>query len=250
MKRVYPTLFYLGAVTLLALIALPAAHAQTIYNPVADFSPTVNGGGNPWSYGYATTSTMGSFTAFTNHVLWSSNAGLDIWEYGPPGIFHNSTASPIQVVSSLSVAPGQLGFDLADDTTLVPKLRLTLPSSGDYVLSAIFTEIDTAPQSAMNIEIMINGTTTVLSDQLTAVYGTSSAVTNYAFFGTAGTTIDFAFWTTGSPVGDHASLSATVTAVPEPSTCAALFGLAALSFAALVRLSSKSGGGWRRRRRA
>ena len=119
--------------------------------------------------------------------------------------------------------------------------RLTLPTAGDYVLNATFTALET-DANTIDTWILIKGTSgnvlfnvALANDGVVSGYGGTISVSNYEFSAAVGTTVDFVVGPKYNWIGDTTGLAATVTAIPEPSTYAALLGLAALGYALLTR---------------
>ena len=222
-------------------IGVVAAQAQTVYDPAVQFSSTSNPTG-VWSYGYTTT--LGD--AFFNLATYYHDPdGLDSWRYSPssnPQVLHNPTTgtitppdSPTQFFDAGSVGlhPGQNG-ELAI-------FRFTALSAGDYQIVGKFYGDDNHPTTT-DVHVLVNGVSVFDSavGSFGFVTGTSFDIT--ATLGLGGT-IDFAvgYGSNGNYAFDATGLSAQVTAIPEPSTYAALFSLSALGFAAYCRRRRRTG---------
>jgi hypothetical protein len=208
-----------SAVTmLLCLVVVALPSTASVYDAAADFSIGSNPNG-AWSYGWS--STLGS--AF---VLSSSNttvayglSGLSGWfadqtHTHEPAVVYNGTANPIFQPSDTTIQPGQLA--LAPGGSPYSIVRWTAPSAGLFSVTATFSGLSTWPHLA-DVHILQNGNTIFSSTVgVTPDSSTFSGLQNLA----QGDTIDFAVgWDSdGSANDDTTALSASIQAVPEPTT--------------------------------
>jgi hypothetical protein len=217
--------------TLLCLVVVALPNAASADNAAGDFSIASNPNG-VWSYGWS--ATLGStFHLDTNNSTAAEGQnGVDGWLSGlsPEGIpsaLYNSNPTQSFVSPTIPIQPGQLALNPNNGNHAI--VRWTAPSSGLFNITATFAGVSTAPGGdSVDVHILDNGTSIFDS----TVFGTPSP-TSYSGIQnlTQGATIDFAvgYGSDGSDHEDVTALSASIVAVPEPSTVlltmGGLFGL-------------------------
>lgn len=204
----------------IALLGLAAAsHAADFYG---DFSTALNNGSNGWVFGY-TDSTGANFKAFDTYVdpgadniaRWYDSTNVDALV---PAAFKNLSGSTVHGIASGEAAlhGGRRGE--------IAVARYIVPTAGMYSVSALFGAGDgTGQYGKVDVSVLHNGASLfdVSNTGVAQSYGgTFSAAMN--------DTIDFRVGI-GSDTfyNDSTPLSASVQAVPEPASMAAL-GLGAL----------------------
>jgi hypothetical protein len=203
-------------------LSLVIAHPSP-FNPAADFSLAGNPNG-PWSYGYS--QTLGG--PLIHHATSGSGSGVDFWNtdisIGLPWIVRNSTATPINWAGTTVFEPGVLSLHPGPQGE-VAVLRFTVPSAGQYLISADFFGQDYVGPTTTDVHILLNGTS--IFDDVVSDYGISHPFSTTLTMA-AGSHLDFAvgFGSNQTYLYDSTGLAATITSVPEPSTLA-LVGLAA-----------------------
>jgi len=206
--------------TLLCLVAVALPPAALAYDAAAEFSTNSNPNG-VWSYGWSTT--LGSaFNLDTSNTAAAFGLnGLGGWlanqpPTGGPTVLRNTTANPILLAPFTTYQAGQLALNMNGSQYAV--LRWTAPSAGQFSLAATFSGLSTAPGGdSADVHIQRNGVSIFDS----TVIGSPSPT---SFSGTLtlalGDHIDFAvgFGPNGNDHEDTTGLTATIVAVPEPST--------------------------------
>lgn len=210
-----PKLLALAAFTLLALSRL---HAQLAWNPTAELSNTANPNG-AWSYGWMDTS-FSTFTLYTQtspfdpgHIGWK-NTALDM------AIWRNDGTN-----TDYGVAPGQLTLSPGTGSE-ASVLRWIAPAgvSGPMQVSGEFFAGDI---NSPAIAIFGGETKTIES---TLFSGTNAGTFDFSVTVAPGDMLNFAVY--GLYSYGNTPLTLTITsAIPEPSTYAALCGVGALGLA-------------------
>lgn len=195
------------------IFAAQSATAQTVWNPTTDFSLTNGNPNGVWTYGWMDTG-FTTFTPDTSHTTsaWDGNVGGD----GSPIIWINGSTLPIN-----GTPPGDIAFHPGPGGE-ASVLRWTAPASffGTAHVAGQFLAGDVG---VMQVAIRFNGST---------VWNATDAGA-FDFFQAfvPGNQFDFAVF--GGYAFGTTPLEMNITsAIPEPSTCAALFGLVAVGFAA------------------
>jgi hypothetical protein len=215
------TKFHRGALLLLVALLNAAAFGQTVWNPTTEFSTTSNPNG-VWTYGFMNV----DFTGFTPATSYKVDGfGFELWYNGsnpPPhvGLNASATVSYNVPVGALALHPG--------GGTEPAVLRWTAP-------------VGYAGLIDINGQFLIGDT----GQMLVAVRKGSTVLWNSSDFGSfnlpsvsvlAGDTVDFAVY--GGFTSGNTPLELTITgtsAIPEPSTYAAIFGAVALVAVAIRR---------------
>lgn len=217
-----------------------AAHADTVYNPVTDFSLSGNANG-VWSYAAGTpTSTTLLTYAGTNFP----GLGFDYWANGAGGIpvigVNGTPGGTVNVpTDELWLHPGP---DAGQDSILL----FTAATSGTYDISALFVHRDTGGISNGNADgqivgIYLNGV--LITDSLLGTtYGDSFSYTAQLTLN-AGDVLAFDVAKNGTYYNDSTGLKLTITELsataPEPASIA-LMGTGVLSIAGAVRRKKRS----------
>jgi hypothetical protein len=208
-----------------------------VYNDVNDFSSSNPSG--PWGYGTLSSFSGGTFTAFNVYEALTGFTGSgEVWDSGAsvpnrPSIIKNTSGGTItgpSATPSIQIPTNLLNLDCE---TLVVDLRFTAPTTGVYNVAGLFQREDTGG-APVNLEIVENGTTSLLLQTGVTGFGTQSTFNDNLSL-TAGTTLDFAM---DAPQfnNDSTGLGVTISpaAVPEPASCA-LLGLGAAAGLAILR---------------
>jgi hypothetical protein len=202
------------------MFAAQSASAQVVWNPTTDFSTTNGNPNGVWTYGWMNTA-FTTFTLYTSPIAnyWLGGLGGD----GTPAVWLNTSSS-----SPYGVPPGDISLHPGPGTE--PSiLRWTAPagSSGTAHVAGQFLSGD---GGVMQVAVRFNGSTVWSA---TGVDSFDSFDFDQVFV--AGDQLDFAVF--GGYVSGNTPLEMSITssAIPEPSTYAVLFGLAAMGFAAYRR---------------
>jgi hypothetical protein len=199
------------------MFAAHSATAQVVWNPTTDFSTTNGNPNGVWTYGWMDT----AFTTFTvtvshNTNTWLGNLGGD----GSPVIWLNTSTS-----SPYGVPPGDISLHPGPGTE--PSiLRWTAPPSfsGTAHVAGQFLSGDTG---VMQVEVRFNG------NPVWSATNFGAFVFDRVFV--AGDQLDFAVFGGYDYGNTPLVMSITSSAIPEPSTCAAFFGVAVLGVAVVLR---------------
>jgi hypothetical protein len=224
-------------VTLLAGVDL--AKADTIYDAASGFSNSNNPTG-VWSYGYSQT-LGGTFTVYTGQAI---DSGIDFWGRGSmtawttvPWVAHNSTDLLVDwntASGHVHFQPGQLGFHPGlDSVNQFSIIRFTSPTAGLFDLSSSFSGLDMTEGTTTGVQVRLNGSS-LFTGQVNGSVGTSYTKTLML---AVGDTVDFTVdWgVNGTAYFDSTGVSATLTAVPTPSSFAALIGMGLVGLVGVAR---------------
>jgi hypothetical protein len=212
-------------IVVIACSRLLSSHAQTTWNPAADFT-TANGNPNGvWSYGWMDT----AFTTFTADTLFQASAaalgGSPIWYTSPsgdgtPAVWLNTSGS-----SYFGILPGQLSLHPGPGSE-PSVLRWTAPVG-------IAPSVNVSGHFfAGDIGVMQVAVRRGASVLWTA---TDAGVFDFITGISPGDTLDFTVF--NGYTSGNTGFSLALTAVPEPSTWSAVAGTFAFGWCA-----------WRRRR--
>jgi len=217
-----------------------AASATIVYDAAAGFSSSSNPSG-VWSYGWSQT-LGGSVTLDTDVqnlapgvVQWRGDLSGD----GNPSVFENTTAS-VASFGSISMQPGTLAFHPGSGGQY-SIVQFTAPAAGTYEISATF-QGDDVDRTSTGVFVLANNSLIAGDSGYVNGFGLGTGPTfNSLVHLSIGETVDFAVDYNGGPTGrngqfynDSTGLSATITAVPEPTTMVAgamlllPFGMSAL----------------------
>jgi hypothetical protein len=224
-------------VTLAAGVDL--AKADTIYDAALDFSSSSNPTG-VWSYGYSG-ALDGTLTVYTDKVS-DSSTGIDFWGRDPvtawsttPWVGRNGTSG---VVTYLDVQfqSGQLGFH-PGPANEISIIRFISPTAGWFDLTSSFSGLDmgSLPYSTTTgVHVLRNGLS-IFDGAVNGFGAGPSFITTLSL--AAGDTVDFAVdWgSNGTHSYDSTGVSATLTAVPTPSSFAALIGMGLVGLVGVAR---------------
>jgi hypothetical protein len=226
---------------------LPAEAA--VYNAVSDFSVAADPNGT-WSYGEGTAGS--SFTAFTNSsanglaqvISFSGSTNVQYWQsssptYLVPLIGENFGPGAATCCNTVLIPTGVVWMHPGVSTDAI--VQWTAPVAGEYHFSGSFELLDNNPSGIIG-EVFANSSKLV-GNTLTspgASLGTQTPGQSTVFGGdvflNAGGTLSFAVNNDGSVFNDSTGLTATISAIPEPSTWAMmLLGFAGLAFKAYRR---------------
>lgn len=207
----------LAPIAFLGLAAV--SHAADFYN---DFSSTVNNGSNGWVLGY-TDSNGANFKAFDTYTAVGTD-GISRWydqnnvDLLVPAAFKNTAGSTVHGIANGEAAlhGGRQGE--------IAVARYIVPANGFYSISALFGAGDsTAQYGNVNVSVQHNGASLFSVGNT----GVDQSYTG-SFSALANDTIDFRVGIGNDTFyNDSTPLRASVQAVPEPTSMAAL-GLGAL----------------------
>ncbi len=219
---------------ILGLLGPAVAPAQTVLADIAGNYATTGTltdthGTGTWAYYASTAATGGTLTALTYGAIGTadnSGYGLDSGSYSVPGVANASLFG-----DGATPAVNQLAWHPGDSAPEFTVLRWTagVGEAGSIRLEGAFSKMD-EPSGTVDFFIFVNGV------QAYAQTGVETgSIHSYDFTANilTGQSVDFVL---GANVdgfgGDESLISGTITsAIPEPSTYAALAGLAALGLA-------------------
>ena len=207
---------------MLMIAAGSASHAGTSYDPNVQFdinnNPSATGG---WSYG--STDGLGGVFALLPTKL-TTNPAFAGWtvsaQVSYPDIPKNISGAVYTDPNggyfpkdAISLAPGQ-----GSTTGFYAVIRWTTPVVGQYAINSAFNGVWDHADSTGDVHILVNGVSifdgSIDRQSSTTYSGVSSLI--------AGDVVDFAAGQHGTNVWVNSILSATITAVPEPSEYALL----------------------------
>jgi hypothetical protein len=210
----------LPAIAVAVALSSAVAHA-TSFDPAADFSLAGNPNG-PWSYGYS--QSLGG--PLIPHAGSGDFSGLQFWNtdfsIGLPWVARNSTATPMNWAGTTTFAPGALSLHPGPNGQ-VALLRFTVPATGQYSLSGAFYGQDYVGPTTTDVHLLLNGVS--IFDGVVTDFGTGVPF-NTSLTLAGGSFLDFAVGFGGNQtyLYDSTGLSATITAVPEPTALALVVG--------------------------
>ena len=208
------TPFRLLLVLCLFLSGFSVSRAGIVYSAAGDFSATTNTTSSTWQYGTFNSPSSTGFLINSNH---GTTSGLNWWLNSPtvtsPNIVYNPTSSPISQFT-YTIQSGQLGLhpgSLGEKAVI----RFMAPTAGVYALNASFVGVN-SPTTSSDATILKNGTSIFSSNISYGVVTSNSQTVNLL----AGDTIDFAigYGSNQTYYADMTGMTATLQAVPEPST--------------------------------
>ena len=223
MTRIIRRLGFLALAAVIA-VAVPPAHAGTVYDAAADFSVASNPNG-AWSYGYE--ASLGSTFQLYDAVVIDPNGatGIEQWYHPPlsgnytPTVGYNTTSSVVNLpdtgvyvpAHSLLLHPGP-----ASSGNLYTVIRWTAPTTGVFDLQSSFFGEDSRYPTSTDVHVLLNGNS--LFSGGVYVYGPAASFSDILSVKT-GDTIDFVVGVgrDGDDTGDSTGISATLSnAIPEP----------------------------------
>ena len=227
----------------IALLGIPQVNAST-YNANQEFVDSEAGLGlstfGNFSLGYALPGSPDSFKIFgapdegVHTDSWAGNPNLEGWFVDNnvivPAIVVNTSTSNATTFFGVTVAPSQIlmhGGGVGDNGYVQPfydaVLRFTVPTSGKYEIKGIWTQLHSGITSQI---VRINNTILQSNNGGTNTF-------NYTPILNAGDHIDFVVNDLDGIGSDSTGLTASIAAVPEPSTLALLgFGGISIAFGA------------------
>ena len=232
-----------AAVGVATLFSVGAANAGAVYDAAGDFSISANPNGT-WSYGEGTGSTITSlFTHNSNNPVQAiplpAGSNVQYWQSSAPNslvpIVGENYGSTTTCCSSVLIPTGVLWVHpgLASDVIV----QWTAPTAGTYDLSSSFALLDKSPSGIIgevfeNNSVLFSQTITGPAANLSAqTYGPAVSFAQNDLVLHAGDTLSFVVNNDGSYFNDSTALTATITAVPEPSTWAlVILGFAGIGF--------------------
>jgi hypothetical protein len=220
-----------AAVTLFAGVA----HADTVYDAVADFSLGSNPNG-VWSYGTGTpgsTTTLYTYsgTTFTSHSNWNF-WGTAQDDYHAVGLNSSGTAN-----GTMAPTSDELWLHPGNSNDGATEVIFTAPVTGFYDYSALFSRADSTNNgNGVNVYIYVNGML-IHSGYIGTGTGASWSSTDAGQLD-AGDVLTFVVDRNGDYSYDSTGLKLTVTQLtavsPEPSSIA-LMGTGLISVAGAFR---------------
>ena len=198
------------------MFAAQSASAQVVWNPTTDFSTTNGNPNGAWTYGWMDT----AFTAFTLYTSNSANAWLGyLGGDGSPAVLLNTSGSMVN-----GVPPGDLALHPGPGTQPAI-LRWTAPT-GFVGTAHVVGQFLSGDSGVMQVAIRLNGS---------AVWSaTDFGAFDFNQVFVPGDQLDFAVFGGYQFGTTPLDMSITASAIPEPSTYAAIFGAAALGVAVVL----------------
>jgi len=238
-----------AALGVATLFSLGSANAAVVYDAAADFSIASNANGT-WSYGEGSGATISSL--FTKN---SGNSPVQPIPGVPSSVQYWQSSAPQSLVPIVGENFGNAATTCCG-TVLIPTgvlwvhpgastdviVQWTAPTTGTYDIASSFALLDNNPTGIL-AEIFKNGGSLfsqVISSPAanlgTQAYGPAVKFVQDNVSLQAGDTLSFVVNNNGLFYDDSTALTATITAVPEPSTWAMMvLGFAGLGFMAYRR---------------
>lgn len=230
-----------------ALFSVGSANATVVYDAVAQFSIANNPNG-AWTYGEGTGPVFSSvFTKNSGNVPVepiSVPPTVQYWQSSNPSslvpIVGKNSGPTTTCCNTVLIPPGVLWVHPGDSSDVIVQWKA--PTAGTYDIASSFALLDNQPTGVL-AEIFMNGVSLfnhVISSPAanlgTQVYGPA---VNFALNDVSlhlGDTLSFVVNNNGQYFDDSTALTATITAVPEPSTWAMMvLGFAGVGFMAYRR---------------
>ena len=225
------------------LFAGGAANAAVVYDAAAQFSLSSNANG-PWSYGEGTGPSITLFTKNSNNNPVQPigvPSTVEYWQSSNPTslvpiVGENFGTASATCCNSVLIPTGVLWVHPGYNSDVIVQWKA--PTAGLYNLASSFALLDNSPSGILAevfennkllIGIPIKGPAANLSAPQS--YGPAVPFTANDLSLQAGDTLSFVVNNAGSFNNDSTALTATITAVPEPSTWAMIIlGFAGVGF--------------------
>jgi hypothetical protein len=168
------------------------------------------------------TYTTGSNSVRAGNAYVAPGASYDLPGWSNGVLITPSSTEGSAAANELAVHPGQFTYAVA---------AWASGYTGLVEVSGAVRDLGAA-SNGVTLDIWLNGTSVFTSG---ATSGNTPLAFDLTFAVTSSDVLYFLIGNNGDYTADGSALSATVTAVPEPSTCAAVLGLAALGYRASRR---------------
>ncbi len=246
-------LFGLVACLVFSLVGSNSALASWVYDANAtmkadQMGPNTNSTFGRFTAGYGSTngaagSFLGGFTGFatgSHTAAWLGNNNLRGWNIANnasvPSVVVNTSNSSVSPGFGISpIGSGQIvmhGGGISGSAFNPPIFNAVLRFTAEYTgTHSVNGRWDSLASGFTRNLVLVNNVIQVDSTESASV---SSSLFNFSMSLNAGDTIDFVVNDLGDIGSDSTGLTATITAVPEPTTLA-LFGLGGIGFAIAKR---------------
>jgi hypothetical protein len=227
-------------------LASAGAQAAPVFDAVNDFSSASNPNGS-WSFGYGVTGS--SFTAFTQMSANGIYSGANVW-------YTTANSFDLPIVGYAAAGTACCGTVVVPNNVLwmhpgaTPPsvdaiVRWMAPTSGTYLVSGLFEQLDTTGNGNGATAIVNNNGSILYSQAIgpSTPYPGSSFTFSYTTTLAAGQTILFGVSDGGNDnfFYDSTGFNATISAVPESSTWAMMIlGFAGVGFMAYRRSNNSA----------
>lgn len=181
-----------------------------------------------WSYGWRGTLAGTALTLFPASDHLNQANLLDGFAHtsgNGPYLFVNTGPGNVTSGALSPIAPGEILIDpsFSNQFTIA---RWTAPYAGTFSVTADWRDLDPNGGNGASADLVLNGTSIF---NVNMVNGGSASLGTIYLTLAAGDVLDFTVGTLGEPTYDSTGLTATITAVPEPSSWALMaLGLVAV----------------------